>query len=392
MKKQKDILIVARPDHSLQIYDSLCKQSELSFDFVCFKVVPKWIKHLFHSKKLVAVGQNSHISIWTTFINTCIYRWHLRIAKNWTEDNIMTNKVRRLLKKNDYKIIHHWPTYDYKVIDCYRSTNSRVVTLADIHMPCAAVVFSEMKEVYESHGLDISKSQLNSFSKQINNIILKEPTLIVPSSYVADTFKKLYPNKTYVIVPYGIHNTQFFIRRNRRTIRSFVYAGTISLEKGCDLLLDCFQNMSGFVLHVYGKIMPGQEKVFKKYVNSNNIVLHGHMPREEMLSQMKDYDCGIHISRFDAYSLAVGEMIGCGLPVIVSDKTGNKDDVSKYGLGMVVGLSVEEVENAVKAVSTLQTYNSIVDNIDAFIRNYHMAYGTRMINKYKEIINGTGSI
>ena len=134
------------------------------------------------------------------------------------------------------------------------------------------------------------------------------------------------------------------------------------------------------------------KKVFKKYVNSNNIVLHGHMPREEMLSQMKDYDCGIHISRFDAYSLAVGEMIGCGLPVIVSDKTGNKDDVSKYGLGMVVGLSVEEVENAVKAVSTLQTYNSIVDNIDAFIRNYHMAYGTRMINKYKEIINGTGSI
>ena len=94
------------------------------------------------------------------------------------------------------------------------------------------------------------------------------------------------------------------------------------------------------------------------------------------------------MSRFDAYSLAVGEMIGCGLPVIVSDKTGNKDDINRYGLGLVAGLSVEEVKNAVMTISNLQTYNSIVDNIDAYIREYHMTYGARMINKYKEIING----
>lgn len=388
MKRQKDVLIVARPDHSIQIYNALCGQNELTFDFVCFKVIPQWLKNLFPSIKGFVVGKHSHISIWTTIVNFCIYKWHFRFAKNWTEDNIMEVMVHRLLRRNDYKVIHHWPTYDYDAIEAYRSINTKVVSLADIHMPCASVVYSQMKAVYESYGLDIEKSQLKSFSNQISNIICKEPILIVPSNYVADTFKEVFPDKKYVVVPYGIQKAENFFKRERTCVSSFVYAGTVSLEKGCDVLFKSFQNMPDYTLHVYGKVMAGQESVFQEYLKCNNIVLHGHIPREEMIFRMRSYDCGIHISRFDAYSLAVGEMIGCGLPVIVSSNTGNKDDVMKYGFGMVVGISVEEVKDAILTISNLDLYNSIVDNIDAYIRDYHMSYGTRMINKYREIING----
>lgn len=40
MKKKLDVLLVARPDHSMQIYKALCNQEKISFRYITFKVVP----------------------------------------------------------------------------------------------------------------------------------------------------------------------------------------------------------------------------------------------------------------------------------------------------------------------------------------------------------------
>lgn len=39
-----DILLVARPDHSLNIYHALNKDTNLTFKYIVFKVFPKWVK------------------------------------------------------------------------------------------------------------------------------------------------------------------------------------------------------------------------------------------------------------------------------------------------------------------------------------------------------------
>lgn len=44
MIKNKDILLVARPDHSIQIYRALQNHSELKSYYITFKVVKDFVK------------------------------------------------------------------------------------------------------------------------------------------------------------------------------------------------------------------------------------------------------------------------------------------------------------------------------------------------------------
>ena len=101
---------------------------------------------------------------------------------------------------------------------------------------------------------------------------------------------------------------------------------------------------------------------------------------------MSQYDVGIHLSRFDAYSLAVGEMIGVGLPVIVSDKTGNKDDVEKYSWGIVTSLNYDDIEKNIKQLSEINNYKKYVSSIYNYINNEYLNYGDRTVAFYKDII------
>ena len=386
MRKKKDVLIVARPDQSIQIYNALCAQKELTFDFVCFKVVPSWIKAIFPYKKFTPVSRHSHISFRATIVNLLIYKWGFKFASKLSELNILERKVQRLLRKNEYKLIHHWPTYDYSCIDRYRRKNPDVITLAEAYMPCPSVVYEEMKPVYEKYCLDISQSPLARFSEQTLDIMKREPVLIVPSEYVAESYRQVFPDKRYIIVPYGIFFSNAYVRRDRCEVSQFVYAGTVSIEKGCDILFDCFKDMPDLSLHVYGKMPIEQEKIFEKYRLFNNIIFHGQVPKQDLLDQMKNYDCGIHLSRFDAYSLAVGEMIGSGLPVIVSDKSGIGEDVRKRGFGYVVELDKGSIQEGIHLMRTQEHYNEFIDNIDNYIRTDHLPYGTRMVQQYTHMI------
>ena len=386
MKKKKDVLIVARPDQSIQIYNALCAQNELTFDFVCFKVVPSWIKAIFPFKKFIPVSRHAHISYYTTIVNLLMYKWDFKFARNLSELNILERKVQRLLKKNDYRIIHHWPTYDYKCIDRYRKENPDVITLAEAYMPCPSVVYEEMKPVYEKYGLDITNSPLARFSSQTLEIMKREPVLNVPSEYVAESYRQVFPEKKYIIVPYGIFTSKAYVRRERCQVTQFVYAGTVSIEKGCDILFDCFKGMPELSLHVFGKMPTEQERIFEKYRKYNNINFHGQVPKQDLMDQLKSFDCGIHLSRFDAYSLAVGEMIGSGLPVIVSNKTGNGDDIKEWGFGYVVGLDQGSVQEGIRLMRVQEHYKGFIDNISHFISSEHTPYGPRMVQHYSHLI------
>ena len=102
----KDVLIAARPDQSLQIYNAMLKQHKLTFDFLSFKVFPTWLKKIWNHKKLVVVGDNAHISYWGTFVHMASKRYHLWFAKNWSDRNILDRKSRQLISVNNYKICH----------------------------------------------------------------------------------------------------------------------------------------------------------------------------------------------------------------------------------------------------------------------------------------------
>lgn len=382
----KEILLAARPDQSLQIYSALCKEQKFKFDYVTFKVVPPWLKKIINHPKLVCINKNASFVVWGTIKHLLIKKYKFKFAKKWSDKHILDKIVIKKIKRNDYKIIHFWPDNCGVNYSKYIKSNSSCFIISDIHMPNPAVVYNEMLPIYKKYGID---PQNTSLYKEINiqkDYLKYSNNVLVPSSYVAETYKQQYPNKRYFIVPYGIR----YLKYNKKEItliKDFVYIGTISLEKGADLLLDFFSNHSEFNLHIFGNIINEQKNIFEKYRNINNIYFHGHIAKSELQQTIKTYDVGIHLSRFDAYSLAVGEIIGSGLPVIVSDKTGNADDIIKNGFGIVTDLSKISIENSIKKITDLNEYRKYQNNIFSYTSNNPKDYGKLMIDFYNEILN-----
>ena len=380
-----DVLLVARPDHSLDIYNALDKDASLNFKFVTFKVFPRWIKRIFPLKKMVSLGRNVIINYRLSIINICKYTLNLKIANNWAETNILDGCISNILKNNDIQIIHYWPEYGNLEILKYKHNHHSVITIADVHMPHPSIVFSDMKLVYEKYGIDPYKTELYTLSKEHKDLLNGENTILVPSKYVEDTYRRVYPNIKCYTLSYGITRSKYYTKKNG-PVKNFVYAGRISLEKGSDLLLEYFANHTEVNLHIYGSIVNDQKHLFQKYRDLKNIIFHGHVPKVELQKELSQYDVGIHLSRFDAYSLAIGEMIGVGLPVIVSDKTGNKDDVEKYSWGIVTSLNYDDIEKNIKQLSEIKNYKKYVSSIYNYINNEYLNYGDRAVGFYKDII------
>ena len=99
-------------------------------------------------------------------------------------------------------------------------------------------------------------------------------------------------------------------------------------------------------------------------------------------------DVGIHPSRFDAYSLAVGEEIGAGLPVVVSDNTGILEDIriNHWGVGFATD-DINELDKAIKEITNLDNYKSFKISIDNYIKSNHCSYGEEMVDCYKQILS-----
>lgn len=387
MKKDLDLLIVARPDQSLQIYNALLNQNSLSFLFLSYKIFPQWVKVLTRMKKMTTVTKGAVCSWRLTFINFCRYKLRLSFAQKWDETKAFDSLLKKIFKKNNVRLIHYWPEYGDVLITDYIRSNPNSFAIADVHMPHPRVVYEEMKSIYENYGVVPESTQLYDIAQNQGDLVENANYILAPSSYVVDTYRQIYPKKKYYVVSYGVMKSPSYEKKSYKRITDFVYAGRISVEKGSDLLLSFFKSHPELSIHLYGNIASGQEFIFTPYLNIPNIHFHGVVPKTELQNCLKQYDVGIHLSRFDAYSLAVGEMIGVGLPVIVSNNTGNKDDIEINGLGLVTNLSLNDIEDTVSRIQDSRTYNEIIENIENYIRKVNVPYGIKIIEFYSKLFS-----
>lgn len=389
MKPEKDVLLVGRPDHSMLIYEALQYQNELSYNFITFKVLPRWLRPLTKNISVQYVGKNVHISWRATFINVCKYVFHLKIADKWKERSMLGKAFMKLVKRNSFRIIHYWSTYASDIIEDYAAKHPEIITLKDIYMPSYATVYEAMKDICDKYNLaslaNQYKDRIDIQADELKNV----QTIIVPSQYVLESYKRLFPHKKYLVTSYGVSIAKGYIQKKHITPDhkfKFVYAGRISLEKGADLLLAYFAAHPEFELHVFGNFVESQKHIFEQWFTPN-IIFHGNIPKFKLQEEIMKYDIGIHLSRFDAYSLAVGEIIGCGLPVIVSGSTGNEDDIRKYHWGYVTDNTPSDIDACICRITDAPNYNSLLSSIHRYLASYQKSYGEKIVTLYKSLIH-----
>lgn len=388
MKKNIDVLLIARPDHSIQIYKALCIQKKLSFYYITFKVVHAFVKYIFPYKKLQTVTKRCCIDIRATIIQVFKKTFNFKFAQNWQTDNMLSNTSKHFLKKNNIKIIHYWPEYASRTMNEYILKNTKTIVLADMYMPNPIAILNEMKPIYQKYGLDDGTNNwLYEYAKKMEEHFASVKNIVVASTYVRDTMKLSFPDKNYIIVPYGITISPTYTKkRELKKSKKFIYIGRVSIEKGCDILLSIFRKNPEYELHIYGGIWQQQRKIFEPYFSYGNIYYHGTVSKEDLRKEIVKCDVGIHLSRFDAYSLAVGEIIGCGVPVIVSETTGIKDEVRNNGFGLVTNLDFYEIEKSIEKMSDLKFYSQCIDNIDKYIKSNPKSFGEKMVDEYKKLL------
>lgn len=388
MKKNIDVLLIARPDHSIQIYKALCIQKKLSFYYITFKVVHAFVKYIFPYKKLQTVTKRCCIDIRATIIQVFKKTFNFKFAQNWQTDNMLSNTSKDFLKKNNIKIVHYWPEYASRTMNEYILKNTKTIVLADMYMPNPIAILNEMKPIYQKYGLDDGTNNwLYEYAEKMEEHFASVKNIVVASTYVRDTMKLSFPDKNYIIVPYGITISPTYTKkRELKKSKKFIYIGRVSIEKGCDILLSIFRRNPEYELHIYGGIWKQQRKIFEPYFSYGNIYYHGTVSKEDLRKEIVKCDVGIHLSRFDAYSLAVGEIIGCGVPVIVSETTGIKDEVRNNGFGLVTNLDFNEIENSIEKMSDLKFYSQCIDNIDKYIKSNPKSFGEKMVDEYKKLL------
>lgn len=386
--KQIDILLVARPDHSMLIYKELRAQKDITYRFVVFKVLPDWMRTFVKRIRVQFVSENAIISYWETLKNLCQFTFRFKWARNFSEDESLSPLVRRLFKKADFKIIHYWSPFAVNAVEDYGKKHSNVFLLRDAHMPSWHTVKQIMEPVFIQYGLNEMIGYYDRFISDEERLLKNATNILVPSEYVTDTFRSHYNDKNFYVVPYGIMKSPSYTKRpyiKDGHKFSFVYAGGISLEKGCDILFKFFSRHPNYELHVYGALKESQRHVLVPLLSSN-IFLHGVISKSNLQQEFCKHDIGIHLSRFDAYSLAVGEILGCGLPVIISETTGNEHDVRKYNWGLVTNNTFSDIDEKVRQITEPHTYNRFLDSIHNYLMADHDSYGQAMIKFYKDIL------
>lgn len=386
-KKKLDVLLLARPDHSYTIYKGLLK-SGLEFMYCSFKLMPQWLKLIVNNPRIRYYSK--HYS--NCMLLTMFHLYRVKYKKDSLEKyekTLYESHLRLLLKKVEPRIIHYWPYFSLDVIKEYKKKHPEVKTFADVYFPCEFWVSEYIKPVLERNGLNNDMRIVDRDAQKLKKVMEFENNFLVPSKFVADTYKMYFPDKNYIIMSYGVSKWDGYKKKPKKAssceIKRFVYAaGRLTIQKGCDYMLRYFKRHPELELHIYGSIVDAQRHIFEEYIHSENIFIHGHVPKKLLQEVVSQYDAGIHLSRYDAYSLAVGEMMGAGLPVIVSDKTGISSHVEEIGAGIITPLCDEAIENKMDDMRDVKSYNRFLDNLDTYLMSGKNDYENEIVEFYKQ--------
>lgn len=146
----------------------------------------------------------------------------------------------------------------------------------------------------------------------------------------------------------------------RKEVKNFLYVGRFSEEKNLKYLIDKFNNHPELILNICG-YGPQEEEL--KAIAKENIIFHGAVNNKDLFRYYQKYDAFVLVSKSEPWGLVIEEALMNGMPVLVSDKVGCREDIVSDKVGRVVDLEKDDFEERLKEVCDIQKYNDMRMNI-----------------------------
>jgi glycosyltransferase involved in cell wall biosynthesis len=147
--------------------------------------------------------------------------------------------------------------------------------------------------------------------------------IVIPSKHVEDSFRrdpvayaKLFRN------PYGVDISMFPFQGSLKTNRpfTFLFVGSWSLQKGCDILTKAVTKLENVKLLHVGAVAD------LKFPAGDSRFIHVNPVSQTALSRFyAQADAFVLASRQDGFAMVLSQALATGLPVICTDRTGGPD-------------------------------------------------------------------
>ena len=183
--------------------------------------------------------------------------------------------------------------------------------------------------------------------------------ILLPSRFSQQTFTDKGIFKTKVI-DYPASDEYFYpIPKLQNSLDQFnvLYVGGLTIRKGLEYLIDAFNKIKfkNKRLHLVGT-KTFDFKFIENKIDHQHTKIYGHLDQSKINILMNKSQLFVLPSLQDGCSIAVSQALKTGLPVIVSENTGNESIIKKNNCGYVV---------------PIRDSNILHDRIDYLIENQH---------------------
>ena len=184
--------------------------------------------------------------------------------------------------------------------------------------------------------------------------------VLAPSAFVKETILRFHPEKKVALAPYGV-DLEFWkpeseVRSQKSEARAvqvpasglrpptsglrFIYAGQCSIRKGIPVLLEAWRKagLREVTLTLVGSWQLAEEPRTNLPAGVNFI---GPVSREKLREILAGADVFVCPTFFEGRTLAVGEALACGLPVITTEASG-MTDLADESCGRILPAGIEE--------------------------------------------------
>lgn len=391
-------LLLARPDHSTFLYEELKKNPEIDISYHTFSAFKKKSLLNYWKPSVKSVDKEVDISYSFSFFHKFLYFLSKQIVFDYykTESQFSTYFFKNMIQKftDEVNIVHYWPIYYHQFVRNFQHNNPKIKFIADVYAAHPDHARANLESAFDEFGLSIEKSHFVKSRDTDLASLENVENMLVPSEYVAESYRIYYPKTKIYIANFGLFNNPPKIvkqlKRGNLSPLKLIFVGKVSIEKGCPYLFEAMRKLPNteFHLDVIGEIETNQINIFRPYLNLPNIRILGKLPNFKILEILPEYHVFVLPSLSDAYSLAVSEALAHKLPVIITENVGNKYDVRKFQTGEVC--QIKSVDVLIKSILNLQNeeYRQYLrTNIDDFIAdNQENSYPSKVLEIYNQLL------
>lgn len=251
-------------------------------------------------------------------------------------------------------ILVGWASYSLRVFE--KAKGLGMVTVCERGSSHIKHQTDLLSEEYARAGLRFSETHASVIEREIAEYEVAD-FIGIPSSFVRRTFiEKGVPDRKLVQIPYGVDLSSFrpFPREDR--VFRVVFAGSLSLRKGVQYLLQAFSELKlpQAELWLIGSLTDEIRPILRQFASP---VVHakGHVPQLELARLYSQCSVFCLPSIEDGFGMVIAQAMACGLPTLCSENTGGPDIARENIDGFTVPIrSVETLKERIEWFYTNQ--------------------------------------